>query len=132
MTLMERRRGMAMMKGDDDLKYEVHEIVFTITAKTDYPEILNKYIRECADFCYFPVDGNTNLNTVCHGTIWPPNTKIEPTGSSAGNTAFPNGVRMPREYNVNDQTYNVVRERGNIKELPAGTYKLKFYGIAKE
>lgn len=122
---------MSMGSGGTAVTYELHEIEFEITASTIYSTILNTYIQESSDWCYFPIDGNTNLNTIARGAYWPQVDRLGDTGSAAGNTAMTGNIPLPVQYYINDQTYSAVRLRGNVNSLSAGRYKLKFYGIAK-
>lgn len=122
---------MGMRSGGTAVAYELHEIEFEITGGTAFSTILNTYIQESIDWCYFPIDGNTNLYTVARGLKWPTNNLLGDTGSTAGNTAITADVPQPFQYYVNDQTYSAVRLRANVNNPPDGRYKLKFYGILK-
>lgn len=122
---------MGMRSGGTAVAYELHEIEFEITTSTNYSTILNTYMQESSDWCYFPIDGNTNLHTIARGTFWPLVDRLGDTGSAAGNTAITQNVPLPIQFYVNDQTYSAVRLRANVNNLSAGRYKLKFYGIAK-
>lgn len=121
-----------IQNGGIDLAYTLHEVEFEIDPGPGYySDVLDTYVQECSEWCYFPVDGNTNTNSVARGFRWPNTDSLGDTGSGAGNTAIAGNVQRPVYYTCNDQTYNAVRYRLNIGSLPAGRYKLKFYGIAK-
>lgn len=121
-----------MQKQEDEVKYELHEVEFTLTEPTYYTTILGRYIQECSEWCYFPTDERTSTGTVARGMQYPPVDRLTPTGADAGNTAIKNGVYAPYQWYINDLSYNEIRMRGNVPNAPAGAYKLKFYGIAKE
>ena len=129
--MINRRRALMAAQGEDEMQYKLHEVEFEISSATTYSTILNTYIQECIDWCYFPTDGNTALSTVARGTKWPLDDRLGDTGNAAGNTAIASNVPQTMQYTVNDQTYSATRSRGNVNNLPAGSYKLKFYGIAK-
>lgn len=127
MSLLVRRR--MTNEATSGPTFELHEVTFTVTEKTKPDTILNMYISQAIEFCYFPITPNTQTNTIARGLKWPDVNLLGETGSSAGNTAFDNNVNTPTQYNVNDQSYNVIRERTVLNFIPPGTYKLKFYGI---
>ena len=108
--------------------WEKHEIDFTLASSTAYTTILGWYVKECANHIIYPTDSsNTALNTIVAGDCYN-------TSKYLGTTKTPTGVSVSpstSQFYVNDQTYNVVRQRGNINNKPAGDYRLIFYGVAK-
>ena len=108
--------------------WEKHTVDFTLASLTTYTTIMGRYVKECANYIIYPtVSSNTALNTIVASDCYN-------TSKYLGTTKTPTGVSVSpsiSQFYVNDQTYNVVRQRGNVGYKPAGDYRLIFYGVAK-
>lgn len=119
--------------------WELHEITGIVTtSSTDPYTLLNTYISKCSQWCYFPTSASPRVGSVARGMSFSedsnnyyPINLLGDTGSTAGNTAITNNVYVPGQFYVNDQSVSSIRSRGNVNSIPAGTYTLKFYGVAK-
>ena len=115
--------------------YELHSVQITLSASTPIYTILKTYVKECSSWRIYPTDpSNTALSTIAAGTAFrnTDSSQLSPDMMPAAQSAT--GVNVPSNigiFYVNDQTYNVVRQRGNVNIKPAGAYQLDFYGVAK-
>ena len=108
--------------------WEKHEIDFTLASSTDYTTIMGMYVKECANYIIYPtVSSNTALNTIVASDCYNTSKYLGITKTPTGVSVYPS----TSQFYVNDQTYNVVRQRGNVNNKPAGDYRLIFYGVAK-
>lgn len=114
--------------------YELHSIQITLASSTLMISILNTYIEECSSWRIYPTEAeNTELNTIAQGMAFINNAgtnmspPIMPVAVSATGVSVPSNIS---NFNVNDATYNSVRQRANVASKPAGSYQLDFYGVA--
>ena len=115
--------------------YELHSVQITLASSTSMVSILNTYIKECSSWRIYPTDAeNTALHTIAQGMAF-----INTGGASIISPAIMPSVRTVTgvtvgstvgQLYVNDQTYNAIRQRGNVNNKPAGAYQLDFYGVA--
>lgn len=108
--------------------WEKHTVDFTLASSTAYTTIMGMYVKECANYIIYPtVSSNTALNTIVASDCYNTSKYLGITKTPTGVSVYPS----TSQFYVNDQTYNVVRQRGNVNNKPAGDYRLIFYGVAK-
>ena len=125
----------AIQSGGGGEAYELHSVQITLASSTSMVSILNTYIKECSSWRIYPTDAeNTALHTIAQGMAF-----INTGGASIISPAIMPSVRTVTgvtvgstvgQLYVNDQTYNAIRQRGNVNNKPAGAYQLDFYGVA--
>ena len=113
--------------------YELHTIENIVLASGTLPAtFLCQYIDECAEWCYFPTSETTSVQTIARGFCFSQSSIGYGSTNYLGSTqnSITSSVPQPTQFQVNDNTYNSTRQRGNINTIPPGTYTLKFYGVA--
>ena len=117
-------------------EYEFHSVEFTCVSTTYPPNIISTFIKECTTWRYYPIGtSNTQTNTIGIGNCYFGSSVSMAAADSLNTITTDLGVSLaghasPSQFIVNDQTYDATRARSNLNSIPAGTYKLEWYGLA--